>query len=83
MTVGKLAKPFPVSLPAFSKHLRVLEEAGLIKRERDGRMFRCRLEATQLIESARWIASYGSLWRRQFDELAEYLKSDKKLGRNR
>jgi len=83
MTVCKLAKPFPVSLPAFSKHLRVLEEAGLIKRERDGRMFRCRLEATQLVEPARWIVSYGSLWRRQFDELAEYLESDKKLGRNR
>ena len=77
-TVGELAKPFSISLPAISKHLKVLEEAGLLKRERDGRMYRCALDATQLIGPARWIARYSSLWREQLDELTEYLESEEK-----
>jgi DNA-binding transcriptional ArsR family regulator len=78
MTVGELARPFSISLPAISKHLKVLEEAGLLKREKDGRMYRCVLDATQLIGPARWIARYSSLWREQLDELADYLKSEGK-----
>ena len=81
MTVGELAKPFSISLPAISKHLKVLEEAGLLTREKDGRMYRCVLDATQLIGPARWIARYSSLWREQLDELADYLKDDEKGGR--
>jgi len=82
MTVGELAKPFSISLPAISKHLKVLEEAGLLKREKDGRMYRCVLDATQLIGPARWIARYSSLWREQLDELADYLKSEEKGGKS-
>ncbi len=82
MTVGELAKPFSISLPAISKHLKVLEEAGLLKREKDGRMYRCVLDATQLIGPARWIARYSSLWREQLDELADYLKKEEKGGKN-
>src|SRR5713101_6206930 len=82
MTVGELAKPFSISLPAISKHLKVLEEAGLLRREKDGRMYRCALDATQLIGPARWIAKYSSLWREQLDELTNYLKSEEKGGKS-
>ncbi|TLX93638.1 MAG: winged helix-turn-helix transcriptional regulator [Thaumarchaeota archaeon] len=82
MTVGELAKPFSISLPAISKHLKVLEDAGLLKREKDGRMYRCVLDATQLIGPARWIARYSLLWREQLDELADYLKSDERGGKS-
>ena len=73
-TVTQLARPFDVSLPAISKHLKVLERAGLISRERDGRIHRCRLEADRMGEAADWIARYRRFWERQFDALEEYLE---------
>jgi DNA-binding transcriptional ArsR family regulator len=72
--VTGLAKSFSVSLPAISKHLRVLEKAGLIRRERDGRVHRLRLEAKPMRDAAAWIERYRGFWERQFDELADYLK---------
>src|SRR5262249_30287474 len=72
-SVSELAAPFAMSLPAVSKHLSVLEGAGLLTRERDGRVRRCRLEPRPLQSAADWIASYRRFWEQQFDALARYL----------
>ena len=73
ISVSELAEPFNVSLPAISKHLRVLERAGLLVQERDGRVRRCHLVAEPLKEAAEWIVRYREFWEAQFDALAEYL----------
>jgi DNA-binding transcriptional ArsR family regulator len=72
-SVGELAEPFDMSLPAISKHLRVLEAAGLLAREKDGRVHRCHLVADPLKEAVAWIGRYRGFWQRQFDSLATYL----------
>lgn len=72
-SVTDLAEPFDMSLPAISKHLGVLERAGLLIRQKDGRVRRCRLIAEPLREAARWIAFYQQFWEEQFGALAEYL----------
>ena len=72
-SVTALAEPFDMSLPAVSKHLRVLESAGLLARERDGRVHRCCLVGGPMEEAARWIARYRIFWERQLDALAEHL----------
>ena len=77
-SVGQLAGPFEVSLPAISRHLRVLESAGLIARERQGRERRCRLKAAPLQEAVTWIARYRRFWGRRLDALAAYLEEDKR-----
>jgi DNA-binding transcriptional ArsR family regulator len=74
-TVTELAAPFDVSLPAVSKHLRVLESAGLLRREIDGRIHRCRLAPQPMKDAAAWIETYRSFWESQFDALAQYLAS--------
>jgi len=68
-SVGELAHPFRVSLPAISKHLRVLERAGLLERRRQGRRRRCRLIARPMREAAAWINRYRRFWKQQFDRL--------------
>ena len=73
-SVTDLAAPFSMSLPAISKHLRVLEKAGLLRQERDGRVRRCHLQAQPLKEAADWIAHYRQFWEGQFDALADYLQ---------
>ena len=73
-SVTELAEPFNISLPAISKHLRVLEKAGLLIQEKDGRVRRCRLVATPLRDAASWIARYQQFWEAQFGSLADYLK---------
>jgi DNA-binding transcriptional ArsR family regulator len=75
-TVTELAKPFDVSLPAVSKHLRVLESAGLLRREIDGRIHRCRLAPAPMKEAAAWIATYRAFWEAQLDALANYLEAE-------
>ncbi len=72
-SVTELAEPLDVSRPAVSKHLRVLERAGLLTREKDGRVRRCRLVADPMQEASEWIASYQRYWEERFDALAEYL----------
>ena len=72
--VTELAEPFEVSLPAISKHLRVLESAGLLQREIDGRVHRCRLAAEPMKDAAAWIAQYRAFWETQFDALEKYLE---------
>jgi DNA-binding transcriptional ArsR family regulator len=74
-TVSELAEPFDVSLPAVSKHLRVLESAGLLRREIDGRIHRCRLAPQPMKDAAAWIEKYRAFWENQFDALAKYLES--------
>jgi DNA-binding transcriptional ArsR family regulator len=81
LRVTDLAKPFSISLPAISKHLRVLEKAGLIKRERDGRVHRLRLEAKPMRDAAAWIERYRGFWEGQFDALADYLERPQAKGR--
>src|SRR5580765_7890044 len=65
--VTELAEPFSMSLPAISKHLRVLESAGLLQREIDGRVHRCRLAAAPMKNAATWIAQYRAFWESQFN----------------
>src|ERR1700735_4529450 len=73
-SVTELAKPYEMSLPAVSKHLRVLESAGLVARSKDGRVHRCRLEAAPLKSAAEWIEHYRRFWEAQFDSLARFLE---------
>ncbi len=72
--VTQLAEPFAMSLPAISKHLKVLERAGLISRRIDGRVHHCHLEAQPMSEAAEWINRYRAFWQEQFDALDRYLK---------
>jgi len=72
-SVGELAAPFEMSLPAVSKHLKVLERAGLIIRSRDAQRRPCLLEAEPLKEAASWIAEYRQHWEHRLDRLDEYL----------
>ncbi|MDQ6651766.1 MAG: metalloregulator ArsR/SmtB family transcription factor [Acidobacteriota bacterium] len=89
--VSELAKPFDMSLPAVSKHLKVLENAGLIARGRDAQWRPCRLEAGPLKEVAGWVESYRLHWEQSFDRLDDYLhalkkeqsKKEKKHGRKK
>jgi len=73
--VTRLAEPFDISLPAVSKHLRVLEKAGLLVQDRDGRIRRCVLVADPLQAAANWIDRYSRFWEVQFDALAGYLET--------
>ena len=72
-TVNELAEPFQMTLPAVSKHLKVLERAGLISRGRVAQSRPCRLEAAPLREVADWVEQYRRLWERSFDRLDDYL----------
>jgi DNA-binding transcriptional ArsR family regulator len=74
-SVGELAEPFEISAPAISKHLKVLESAGLITRERDWRIHRLHLEAEPLREAMEWIVSYGRFWDAQLDSLERFVTS--------
>ncbi|MCZ4094433.1 ArsR/SmtB family transcription factor [Sinorhizobium psoraleae] len=72
-TVNELAAPFDMSLPAVSKHLKVLERAGLISRGRNAQWRPCRLEAAPLKEIADWVERYRQFWEGSFDRLDSYL----------
>ena len=73
-TVSELAEPFDVSLPAVSKHLKVLESAGLITRGREAQWRPCRLEAAPLKDVSSWIERYRKFWEQSFDRLDAYLR---------
>ena len=73
-SVTELAEPFSMSMPAVSKHLRVLERAGLIARGRDAQWRPCRLEAAPLKEVAEWTERYRAVWEQRFDRLDTYLQ---------
>lgn len=74
-TVNELAEPFALSQPAISKHLKVLERAGLISRSRAAQTRPCRLEAARLQDVAQWVAPYRALWEDSFDRLDAFLQS--------
>jgi DNA-binding transcriptional ArsR family regulator len=79
-SVSELAAPYEMSLPAVSKHLRVLETAGLVVRHKDGRVHRCRLIAEPMKDAAKWIERYRKFWEHQFDNLARYLEESEAKG---
>ncbi|MEY2558595.1 MAG: hypothetical protein QOE34_2020 [Verrucomicrobiota bacterium] len=72
--VTRLARPHAMSLPAISKHLRVLEKAGLLRRRRYGRVHEMRLDAKPLQQAAQWVEQYRKFWEGSLDRLAEYLE---------
>ena len=76
-SVTELARPFEMSMPAVSKHLKVLKRAGLISRGRDAQWRPCRLDAGPLREVARWVEEYRRFWDESFDRLDAYLKEIK------
>jgi DNA-binding transcriptional ArsR family regulator len=73
-TVNELAEPFPVTVQAISKHLKVLERAGLIARGRSAQLRPSRLQAEALKEAAEWLAGYEQFWDESFDRLGEHLR---------
>jgi DNA-binding transcriptional ArsR family regulator len=73
-TVNELAEPFAMSLPAISKHLKVLERAGLISRGRNGQFRPCRLEADRLDVATDWIEHHRQIWTERFDKLSAHLR---------
>lgn len=79
LTVGELAAPLPMSLAAASKHLRVLERAGLVSRRVEGRRHVCSLERAPLIEAEDWIAHYRKFWNRSLDLLEARLNEEDDL----
>ena len=86
-SVTELAEPFDITLPAVTKHLKVLENAGLIVRGRQAQWRPCRLEAGPLKDAAEWLEHYRRFWEHSFDRLALYLKEmqrkEKKQGRSK
>ncbi len=73
-TVNELAEPFPISLPAISRHLKVLEAAGLISRGRDAQYRPCRLEPVPLQNAQDWIGRHQAAWAERFDRLDDFLQ---------
>lgn len=77
-TVGQIARPFAISRPAISRHLRVLERAGLVRRTTEGRISRCELDAAPMRDAAEWVEFYRIYWEEQLDQLARYFEEEKK-----
>jgi DNA-binding transcriptional ArsR family regulator len=73
-SVTELAEPFEMSMPAVSKHLKVLERAGLISRGREAQWRPCRLDAGPLKDVASWVERYRRFWEQSFDQLEDYLR---------
>jgi DNA-binding transcriptional ArsR family regulator len=82
-SVGELAQPFDMSLPAVSKHLKVLERAGLIARGREAQWRPARLEAGPLRDVADWIEHYRRFWEQSLDRLGDYLRTLKAKGKEK
>ncbi len=75
-SVGNLAEPHDMSLAAVSKHIQVLEDAGLIEVEKDGRVRRCHLDAAPLSDAFGWLTRYRVFWEDRFDALADHLENE-------
>src|SRR5919107_1871400 len=78
-SVSDLAQPHAMSLPGFMKHLRVLEEAGLVTRAKEGRVVRCELAAEPMQEAAMWLAHYEKFWNARLDALGRFLYHDEEI----
>jgi DNA-binding transcriptional ArsR family regulator len=81
LPVTELAAPYEMSLPGFMKHLRVLEEAGLIARTKEGRVVSCELSAAPMKKAAAWMQRYERFWTEKLDSLARYLYQQEELQR--
>ena len=79
LAVSELAQPHGMSLPGFMKHLRVLEEAGLIERNKEGRVVSCELSAAPMEQAAAWMSRYEKFWTEKLDSLARYLYQQEEL----
>lgn len=75
-TVTELAKPYNVSAPAITKHMRTLEEAGLLSRRKEGREHHCRLKEIRMQQAQAWIEKHRKLWNERLDALERYLKEN-------
>lgn len=82
LTVNELAEPFALSLPAISRHLKVLQQAGLITQRRDAQWRPCRLDARPLGELAEWVEQYRTFWESSFNRLDGHLTKQRKEKRN-
>lgn len=82
-SVSELAEPFDMSLPAISKHLKVLEHAGLIQRGREAQWRPCRLDAAPLKEANDWLGEYRRFWEQSFDRLDAYLRQVQRAPKKR
>ena len=80
VAVSELAEPFEMSLPAVSKHLRVLERAGLVIQVKEGRTRHCHLVAAPIRSAAEWISRYQLFWEGKLDALAQYLETSSSTG---
>jgi DNA-binding transcriptional ArsR family regulator len=81
-TISELAEPFDMTLPAVSKHLRVLERAGLVRRERDGWYHRCHLEARPLEHAVAFLERWRPFWDRTLEQLAEHVEGGERGSRS-
>ena len=79
LAVSELAAPHDMSLPGFMKHLRVLEDAGLIERTKEGRVVSCELSAAPMKAAAAWMSRYEKFWTEKLDSLARYLYQQEEL----
>jgi DNA-binding transcriptional ArsR family regulator len=82
-SVGELAEPFDISAPAISRHLRVLESAGLIERRAEAQWRMCRLRGAPLREAAAWLERYSAFWEQSLDRLTQYLERGPRAPRKR
>jgi DNA-binding transcriptional ArsR family regulator len=82
-SITELAEPFSMTLPAVSKHLRVLESAGLMRRQRDGRYHRCHLETQPLESAIAFLAKYRPFWEDTLDALADHVEARETRGSRR
>jgi DNA-binding transcriptional ArsR family regulator len=78
ISILELASPFDMSLPAVSKHIRVLEKAGLLTRKKQGRVQYCRLNANPMREAAKWLVFYQKFWEAKLDSLTNFLEENSK-----
>lgn len=80
ISIMEIATPFNMSLPAVTKHIRILEQAGLVKRRKAGRVNYCRLNAKPLQDASKWLVFYQEFWDAKLDSLANFLENDSKKG---
>jgi DNA-binding transcriptional ArsR family regulator len=81
-SLGELAQPYQMSFAGASKHVRVLEQAGLVRRRIAGRTHYCRLDATRMREAQQWLAYYERFWTGRLDRLEELLRAEDELRRH-
>ena len=79
-TIGELGRPFDMTKGAVTKHIKVLERAGLLKRDVQGRVHRCEIDPRPLERAERWVAEVKSFWEGRFDDLSDYLDELQKPG---